>query len=310
MLVDIFMELLTVEPAAETQTRFFSACLDRLSAQGRVPLDDTEGSPELMLRALWFAAHGRPCSLAQAESLPLPPLSLPARLLEDLVERLAGGAHVAHLTRRCSFMGLELMIGPEALVPQKETELLATIAVEFLSRAGGQPTAIDVCTGSGNLALALACHVPGSRVWASDLSPGAVALARQNALHLQVNHRVEVFVGDLFAPIEKSHGGVQVDLIVCNPPYISSAKVDALKPEVARSGPRLAFDGGPFGLNILSRLINESPRFLKPGGYLCFEVGAGQGPCLLKLMKTMSHYSEVRTASDPQGVVRVLIGRT
>jgi release factor glutamine methyltransferase len=211
------------------------------------------------------------------------------------------------------FMGLDFLAGPEALIPQKETELLAGVALELLGGLvpeRGQATVLDLCTGSGNLAVTLACREKNCRVYATDLSEQAVSLARKNAAHLRVGDRVEILAGDLFAPLARLPAAAQADLIVCNPPYISSRKVDTLPPDISRRGPRLAFDGGPFGLTILSRLIKESSAFLRPASFLCFEVGAGQGAGLLNLMRRMPAYAEVRPVSDADGAIRVLIGRT
>jgi len=267
-----------------------------------------------VLRALWRAAQAEICPAENVAEGDLPPLQGPeVERLAQLVEQWENGVPLPHLTGHATFMGLDFLAGPEALIPQAETELLASAALEILRdliRERGNATVVDLCTGSGNLAVSLACHEKNCRVCAADLSEEAVSLARRNAAHLGVNDRVEARAGDLFEPIAHLLSSGKADLIVCNPPYISSRKVDALPGDVSRSGPRLAFDGGPFGLSILSRVIQESPGFLRPDSFLCFEVGLGQGPGLLKLMQRMPAYAEVQAASDAQGAVRVLIGRT
>lgn len=302
----IFMNKELDEPSA-----LFSGWLKRLSDNWQGTGNGEEISAEEALRALWQGVSSHASGAARED---LPPLDCEQiERLEDLVRLVETGAPLAHATGRATFMGLELLSGPEALIPQRETELLAACALDILRdlvRQRGKATVFDVCTGAGNLALALAHGESNCRVFATDLSEEAVLLARRNAARLNLNERMEVVSGDLFAPMAQSATVGKADLIVCNPPYISSAKVSEMPKTIARCGPRLAFDGGPFGLNILSRLVQESPSHLKPASFLCFEVGSGQGPCLLKLMGKMPSYAEVRTASDENGTVRVLIART
>jgi release factor glutamine methyltransferase len=166
---------------------------------------------------------------------------------------------------------------------------------------------VDVCTGSGNLALALAFHAPMAQVYASDISGEAVALARRNALHLQLQDRVEIREGDLLAPFDDPSFHGQVDLLVCNAPYISSGKVDAMPQEIVGHEPRVAFDGGPFGIRIVERLMREAPKFLRSGGCLAFEVGLGQGPAFLKRLSTNKRYSRLRSFGDGAGAVRAIV---
>jgi release factor glutamine methyltransferase len=288
----------------------FPEWLRRVSARWQGSGDGAEMTPEEALRTLWLSV----CSNESMTSEELPALEGDQiERLEDFVSALENGVPLAHLTGRATFMGLELRSGPGALIPQRETELLGARALVILRELvpqRGSAIVFDLCTGAGNLALGLAHAEPNCRVFATDLSEEAAALARQNAEHLKLSDRLEILAGDLFAPLTASSRAGAADLIVCNPPYISSAKVDEMPRAVSRCGPRLAFDGGPYGLNILSRLVRESPAHLKPESFLCFEVGAGQGPCLLRLMQKMPEYAVVQTASDPQGTVRVLIGRT
>ena len=298
----------------EEQVNLFLACLGRLSAGWTGLPDRPEATPENCLRALWLAAHGQPRVLEEAASQPLPNLpSVGIEKLNELVNQLMSGVPLAYCTGRWRFMGLDFLATADALIPQRETEILGNSALKLLDqlvRERGQATVLDLCTGSGNLAVALAFRAPTCRVFGADLSEAAISLARKNAVHLNVQDRVEFQVGDLFAPFEGVAGSVKFDLITCNPPYISSAKVGAMRTEVASSGPRMAFDGGPFGLSILSRVIKESPRFLDPSSWVAFEVGVGQGPGMERLMKKMPEYSEVQAVPDSEGVIRVLSGRT
>ncbi len=172
-------------------------------------------------------------------------------------------------------MGIEMLAGPEALIPRKETEIVCKGALSKLTEAGSCQI-FDVWCGAGNLGLALATLLPGVGVTGSDISEDAVALANRNAAFLGLSERGRKFQpGDLFAAFDGPLYIGKMDLIICNPPYISSARVDQLPREIAAFEPRLAFDGGPFRRSILTRLVREAHKFLGPGGWLAFEVGLG-----------------------------------
>lgn len=275
--------------------------------------DKPDETPERTLRALWFAAAGSPRGLARVQE-PLPALDDAARArLHELVARRISGIPLAHLTGRQSFAGLELLAGPGALIPRRETETLVRAAVEPLreiARRQGRAQVIDLCTGAGNVALALAHAVPEATVVGADLSEEAVALARRNAAHLGLEARVTFRQGDLFAPVDEPRFLGQVDLLTCNPPYISSAKVPQMAAEIAGHEPSLAFDGGPFGVNILMKLIAQAPRFLVPGGWLCFEVGLGQGDGVRARLERHGGYTGITTIPDEHGDVRAIVART
>lgn len=209
-------------------------------------------------------------------------------------------------------MGIELLATAEALIPREETELLGFAALSRLRgivRDRGRATVIDACTGSGNLALALAWHEPCARVWASELSEEAVSLARRNLALLGLADRVEFHTGDLLAPFDTPEFHASVDLLICNPPYISSGKIEGMPPEIIAHEPRIAFDGGPLGIRILLRLISEAPRFLRDGGCLAFEIGLGQGPGILKRVEQSGSYADVSAVTDRSGQIRAIVAR-
>ena len=293
----------------------FQALHRRLNDHLQLLPDKPEETVDSTLRALWHTAAGNPTSAVQALQVELPALDAGRgheHLLESLVARRLAGTPLSHLTGRVQFMGMELLAGPQALVPRKETELLAHAAVAIaqqLTSLRARMTIVDVCTGSGNVALAVAHHVPDVRVHGSDLSAEAIALARQNALHLNLDQRAEFHVGDFMAPFEAPHFICKVDLLICNPPYIGSKNVDQLATEIAAHEPRLAFDGGAFGVALLMRLLDEAPRFLRPDGWLAFEVGLNQGPALVKRLQRNSHYTETRALSNAVGAVRTIVAR-
>jgi release factor glutamine methyltransferase len=272
--------------------------------------DKPEETAESTLRVLWHLAGGEALSVEAAQERPLPVLGAPAHArLDGLIDQRLAGTPLAHLSGRQRFMGLDMLAGPDALIPRRETELLGETALRLLRALDGRPTVIDVCTGSGNLALGLAHHAPQARVHAADLSPEAVALARRNAAHLSLAERVDFRCGDLIDPFDQPAFHAGVDLLVCNPPYISSQKVDHLAGEIGGHEPRLAFDGGPLGVRILQRLMREAPAYLKPGGWLAFEVGLGQGPAVLKRLLAGGAFSEAHGMGDAHGELRVLTAR-
>lgn len=276
--------------------------------------DKPEETPVTTMRALWLAAAGEPCSADLASRRSLPSLDAGGReALGRLVERRLAGVPLAHLTGRQSFMGLELLAGPEALVPRRETELLGFRAVDLLRRTvaeRGPAVVMDVCSGSGNLALALAHHESDCTVIGGELSTEAVGLARRNAEWTGLTERVSFVQGDLFAPFEAAGLRAGADLIVCNPPYISTSKAAGMPTEIAEFEPRLAFDGGAFGISILFRLLAGAPQFLKPGSWLCFEVGAGQGDPMAARLERAGSYAVVERVLDGMGEVRALAART
>ncbi len=263
-----------------------------------------------MLRALWFLAAGVPASIARINGDPLPRIDAGGiDVLKGLIERKREGVPLAHLTGRQSFLGLELLAGPQALIPRKETEILGRAALAILQANAAAPkqVVIDVCTGSGNLALAYAHHVGNAHVLGADLSPESVELARRNAEFTGLADRVQFFTGDLFGALEGLELAGAADLVSCNPPYISSAKVPKMAGEISAHEPRLAFDGGALGISILARLFNEAPAFLKPGGALCFELGLGQGPVIEGRLRRLPWVREVVAHRDARGAVRALV---
>jgi release factor glutamine methyltransferase len=211
---------------------------------------------------------------------------------------------------RVTFMGVELVIARGALVPRAETELLGQTALHALKElASEKPRIVDMCCGSGNLAAALAVHLPSAQVWASDLTDGCVAVARKNVEQLGLSQRVHVHQGDLFAGFSGLALDASIDVIVCNPPYISEKRLSGDRAELLDNEPREAFDGGPYGLSIHQRVIKDALAFLKPGGLLMFEFGLGQEKQLKILFERSKAYEDIRLVSNAADEPRVALGR-
>ena len=297
----------------EPLQRVFRELKEELETKCLFLKDKPRENVDNTLRALWFAAAGQPCAVGRINGEPLPPLGGESlSRLKDLVRQRLAGTPLAYLTCREEFMGLEFIAGPEAFIPRVETEIVATAALGFVREVlKASPTAkvIDVCCGSGVIALAFAYHEPRCRIAASDASEDALELARKNAKHVGLEGRVEFHLGDLFAPFESAPES-QVDVIVANPPYICSQRLGTtVAAEIAVHEPRASVDGGPFGISVVARIIADAPKFLKPGGWLCIEIGLGQAKNVVSLVTRSGKYVEVRVANDEAGGGRAVMAR-
>ena len=205
-----------------------------------------------------------------------------------LVKRRSQREPYQHIVGSTSFCGLEIAVNRQVLVPRPETELLAEAGWEWLrqhptsNKPAGAPSALDFGTGSGCIAIALAVKCPAARVLAVDLSAEALELARQNAKQNGVAERIEFANGDGFAAVPS---GQRFDLIISNPPYIASAEIATLDPEVRDFDPLAALDGGADGLDFYRLLAARAAEFLHPHGKLMVEFGDGQADALKKLFE-------------------------
>lgn len=224
----------------------------------------------------------------------------------ELVRRRGAREPLQHIVGSTSFCGFEIAVSPAALIPRPETELLAEAAWQFLGSVGSnQATALDFGTGTGCVAIALASKCPTARIRTVDISADALALARKNAEANHVADRVEFLESDGFAAVPAE---ARFDLIVSNPPYISTAELETLQPEVRDHDPRAALDGGIDGLDFYRRLAAEAGGFLKGGGRLILEFGDGQAEAIAKIFETQKWIVE-GIRKDYTGRARVLTAR-
>ena len=200
----------------------------------------------------------------------------------SLVARRAQRQPLQYLTGSQSFWSFDLHVSPAVLIPRPETEFLLE---QVLDACIGQQIhlALDLCTGSGAIALVLAKEL-GCQVVASDLSEAALQVARHNIRHQGFAERITPVASDLFSGLQPAF-----DLIVSNPPYIVEAEIDTLQPEVARAEPRLALSGGGDGLDSIRRIIVAAPAYLRPGGWLFMEIGADQRQTVGALLHDAGH---------------------
>ncbi|MBC7171964.1 MAG: peptide chain release factor N(5)-glutamine methyltransferase, partial [Polyangiaceae bacterium] len=196
-------------------------------------------------------------------------------------------------------------VSSAVLVPRPDTEVLVSSALALLA-AEGEARILDLCTGSGILAITLAAERPLLRAIATDKSPLALEVAKKNAVRHHVDDRVELRRGDLFDPVRDE---APFDLIVSNPPYIPSADIETLDADVRDHEPRMALDGGADGFDFHRRLVSASPTLLVPGGSLLIEVGAGQAEALEALIRSDGRYEDVRSVIDYGGIARVVAAK-
>jgi release factor glutamine methyltransferase len=261
-----------------------------------------------------LAAAG--CVSARAEADWLLEEAVDEASLRAMVARRVAGEPLQYVIGWAPFGPLRLVVGPGVFVPRPETEGLADRAATRLRsrpeppegsgepRGGARvrPIAVDVCTGSGAIACFLAAEVPGARVLATELDPGALAWARRNA----DRYGVELLAGDLDEPLPAALAG-RVDVLCANVPYVPSGAIATLPTDVRDHEPRLALDGGPDGLDVLRRLVARAGHWLAPGGGLLCEIGEDQAETGVALL-TAAGLVEVAVHPDLVGRDRILEG--
>jgi len=261
----------------------------------------------------------------------------------DLVRRRAEREPTKYLVGACEFMSLAFKVTPDCLIPRPETELLVE---EVLGRAGlrGGPkhvevaeategadgaeatpaapaevappvaaprddvSIIDLCTGSGCVAVSMAVHVPGSRVVASDVSAAALGVARTNAEAHGVADRVTFLEGDLFEPLDAADVA-PADFLVANPPYVTEGEWGELAPEIREHEPRGALVAGKDGMDVIARLLRGAPAYLKAGGVLLVEIGSTQGRAVAEQAAAVHGLVDVEVRKDYAGLDRMLVAR-
>jgi release factor glutamine methyltransferase len=247
-----------------------------------------------------LAAAG--CVSARAEADWLLEEAVDEESLRAMVARRVAGEPLQYVIGWAPFGPLRLAVGPGVFVPRPETEGLADRAATRLRSRSEPRVAVDVCTGSGAIACFLAAEVPGARVLATELDPGALAWARRNA----DRYGVELLAGDLDEPLPAALAG-RVDVLCANVPYVPSGAIATLPTDVRDHEPRLALDGGPDGLDVLRPLVARAGHWLAPGGGLLCEIGEDQAETGVALL-TAAGLVEVAVHPDLVGRDRILEG--
>jgi release factor glutamine methyltransferase len=225
---------------------------------------------------------------------------------EAAIAERSRGVPAQYITGHQEFWGLDFLVSPAVLIPRPETEHVIEAVLELWRAYGvsgsGRPRLLDVGTGSGCIALALAHELPSAEIHAADISAEALEVARANAARLRLDSKVSFHHADLIA----GSGLRDLDLVVSNPPYVGEEDADKVQREVRRFEPHLAVFGGREGLDIYRRLLPQAREALRPGGWLVMEIGYTQQPAISELLES---WAEVAFRPDLQGIPRVVIAR-
>ena len=217
-------------------------------------------------------------------------------IYNEYVARIILGEPIQYIIGKQEFMGIDFKVNPSVLIPQPDTEILVERTIEILKHLK-EPKVLDLCTGSGAIAVSIAKYVPNSIIFASDISKQALEIARQNDNENKVN-----FVhSNLFENIDG-----EFNVIVSNPPYIKTSEIQKLSKEV-QNEPLLALDGGQDGLFFYREIIKQAHKYLEEQGYLCIEIGEDQKEQVITLINNCSYYKNIQAFKDLSGHDRVII---
>jgi len=226
----------------------------------------------------------------------------PADEFRRLLARRLAGEPLPYVLGTEFFGPFELLVDPRVLIPRPETRLLVERALSLLPSPSGA-CVVDLGTGSGNIALCMAAA--GCGVLATDVSAEALELAEENWRRVGLDGAITGLCGDLYGPLEACVQRGSCDAVLCNPPYVASGELAGLQPEV-RFEPRLALDGGPDGLDLIRRLVAGAAEWLRAGGYLVLEIGAGQGEAVRCLVEAEAGLEFLGVEKDRAGIPRVV----
>lgn len=230
---------------------------------------------------------------------------------KQLIQQRQQNVPLEYILGRTVFMGRPFICTPDTLIPRAETELLVDAVLDRLAtQSPAKPlTLVDVGTGSGNIAISLALALPQSQLMALDISLKAVEQAQAHVNQYQLQDRVTLLCGDLFQPLTDQQLENKIDVVVCNPPYIPSGSLNKMSTEIVAHEPLVALDAGPYGINIFRRLVQDAPLYLRSGGLLAFEIGAGQDSFVRRLLKKSGEYEQMEAVADENGTPRVFLAR-
>jgi release factor glutamine methyltransferase len=261
------------------------------------------GSASPRLDAEVLLAHARGCPRIQLYTSYDEPLSDQVRArMRELVQRRAGSEPVAYLVGHREFFSLDFEVTPDVLIPRPDTETLVLEALELL-KSREQPRVLDIGTGSGCIAVAIAVNCLVAQVTAVDQSPAAIELARRNARRHNVTDRVEVLESDLFGALPD---GSQFDMIVSNPPYVREDELDELDADIRLHEPHAALLAGPDGLDVIRRIVNDAGQFLAENGWLLLECSPEQAGTIRTLIEVAGRFGPTTIHTDLGGQPRVV----
>jgi release factor glutamine methyltransferase len=227
-------------------------------------------------------------------------------VFESAIARRAKREPLQYIIGNQEFWGLDFLVTPDVLIPRPETELVVESALTILKSMNQAVVIVDLCTGSGCIAVSLAKAFRTARIVAVDKSKRALAIAEKNARKHAVSDCIRFLEGDLFQPLEQLDIHEGVDIIVSNPPYVQSGDYDTLQPEVRDFEPAMALFAGPQGTEIHREIIEGAPAYLKQHGALIMEMGLGQAKLLTKMLQETGVYGVPEIFKDLAGIERVI----
>jgi release factor glutamine methyltransferase len=230
-------------------------------------------------------------------------------IFEKSVNRRVQREPLQYIIGKQEFWGLEFRVSPDVLIPRPETELIIETVLDLVQTRNEHLTIIDLCSGSGCIAISLATELTAAQIIATDRSGKALDLARENARTHNLSERIRFLEGDLFMPWEELDTREEIDIIVSNPPYVPSADYKTLQPEVKDYEPQMALISGQDGTEIHQRIIHDAPRFLKSKGTLIMEMGIGQAEALVSMVRENGNYSDPIVLKDLAGIERVIVAQ-
>jgi len=232
------------------------------------------------------------------------------RLIAGALLRRAAGEPLQYILAKTEFMGGEFKLSPDVFIPRPETEILtqvtAMIALKRLRTARRRLRILDLCTGSGCIAVSLAKMLPNADITAADISRKALDIAALNAGLHKVEDRIHFVESDLFVSLPICD--MRYAICVCNPPYIPAAEISSLQPEISYE-PRLALDGGSEGLDFYRRIIPAAGEYLEKEGFLILEIGFGQYPRIREFFREREEFASIEVIRDYNGFERVVIAQ-
>lgn len=217
------------------------------------------------------------------------------------LEKLIKGTPLQHITNSQEFMKMNFYVNNHVLIPRPDTEILVEEVIK-IAKEYANPVILDLCTGSGAIAVSLAKYLPNAKVYASDISKKTLEVAKINAKNNEVENKIEFLESNLFEKIKN----IKFDIIVSNPPYIRTEVIEGLDTEVKQE-PMIALDGGEDGLKFYKEIVEQAYPYLKLGSYLCFEIGYDQKIDVIEIIENSKKYEKTYCKKDLYGNDRVIV---
>jgi release factor glutamine methyltransferase len=231
----------------------------------------------------------------------------------EIIDKRVSGVPVPYITGRKEFMGISFKVNENVLIPRPDTEVLVEETIELaneMQKGLASLEILDLCCGSGAIAVSLAYYLNKAKLTASDISGPALIIAKDNARDYKLTNKIKFVHGDLFEPFKSAgFGKSQFDIIVSNPPYIKSLEIQTLQREILENEPLLALDGGESGLDFYAKIIEKAPDFLKKNGCLILEIGYDQKDAVFALLEATGKFKEYKVEKDLAGHDRVVVAK-